>query len=83
MPKTSRVEDRSSIESMLERLEQITERLGAGEATLEQSAALYQEGVDLVRRCRDQLKSTRSRIQKLNRLTGKLDTFKFTEADSE
>jgi len=83
MPKASKTEDRSSIEATLERLEEITERLSTGEATLEQAERLYEEGMNLVKRCRGQLKSARSRIQKLNRLTGELDSFKYTEGDRE
>lgn len=79
MPKALKAEDRPNMELMLARLEHVAERLSAGETTLEQAGGLYEEGMELVKRCRDQLKSARSKVQKLNRLTGKLESFKYAD----
>ena len=62
-----------SLESRLEQLEKIIERLGEGGIPLDQASSLYQEGMQLVKKCRTELKEVRSRVEKLNRQTGGLE----------
>ena len=72
-----------NFEKAMSRLEAIVEQMETGKLPLEDLIVRYEEGMNLVKRCRGQLKSARSRIQKLNRLTGELDSFKYTEGDRE
>jgi exodeoxyribonuclease VII small subunit len=81
MPREAKKRDEPTVESMLKRLDQITERLGAGEVTLDQAADLYGEGVALLSKCKSKLKTTRSKVEKLNRLTGKLESFKVVDVE--
>ena len=56
-----------SFEQALERLEQIAERLEAGDLELEASLAAFEEGVGLARRCAEQLREAERRIEVLTR----------------
>ena len=62
-------EDRASqdetFEALYERLQALTDRLEAGELPLDQSVALYEEGVDLARRCQQLLSDVEQRIERL------------------
>lgn len=51
-----------SFEDALKRLEQIVQSLERGEAPLDQSIDLYQEGDRLKRLCEERLKSAQARI---------------------
>ncbi len=52
-------------EGALSRLEDLVGELERGELSLEDSLRTFEEGVRLVRRCSEQLKSAELRIQKL------------------
>ena len=54
-------------ELALERIEQIVERMESGEIELDQALELYQEGNDLMAKCRIALKDVRTNIKKLTR----------------
>jgi exodeoxyribonuclease VII small subunit len=54
-----------SFEEALERLEQIAERLEAGELELEAALAAFEEGVGLARCCAEQLRDAERRIEVL------------------
>ena len=62
-------EDRTSqdetFEELYERLQALTDRLEAGELPLDQSVALYEQGVDLARRCQQLLSDVEQRIERL------------------
>jgi exodeoxyribonuclease VII small subunit len=58
--------DRKSFEESLDRLEQITRSLEGGEIELEQSLALYEEGVRLVRLAEEAIRAAEMRIKRLN-----------------
>jgi exodeoxyribonuclease VII small subunit len=49
-------------ESALTRLEEITEKLESGEAPLEESLALYSEGVEIARFCTGKLAEAEKKI---------------------
>jgi len=53
-------------EDAFARLQAIVETLESGEATLEESLALYTEGMTLVRFCGEKLASAQQRIEQLN-----------------
>ncbi|MDO6413759.1 exodeoxyribonuclease VII small subunit [Sphingomonas sp. BIUV-7] len=54
-----------SFEDALKRLEAIVHRLESGEASLEESIALYTEGAALRAKCEERLQSAQARIEKI------------------
>ena len=54
-----------TFEALYERLQALTDRLEGGELPLDQSVALYEEGVDLARRCQQLLADVEQRIERL------------------
>jgi exodeoxyribonuclease VII small subunit len=54
-----------SFEKAVERLEEIAERLEAGDLELEAALAAFEEGVGLARRCAEQLRDAERRIEVL------------------
>ncbi len=54
-----------SFEDALKRLESIVHRLESGEATLEESIALYEEGSQLRGQCEARLKSAQEKIDRI------------------
>ena len=54
-----------SFEHALERLEGVVERLEGGELALEDALAAFEEGVQLSRRCAEQLAAAERRIEVL------------------
>ena len=58
--------DGLSFEAALARLEEIVRLLEKGEAPLDQSIELYQEGDRLKRHCEARLKAAQARIEKIS-----------------
>lgn len=56
----------ASFESILEKLEKIVERLESGEENLDDSIALYEEGVNISNYCKDMLENAKQRVEKVN-----------------
>ncbi len=56
-----------SFETMMQRLQDLVDRLEAGNLTLEDSIRAYEEGMALVRKCTAVLSQAEQRIQKLTR----------------
>jgi len=56
-----------SYEQAVERLEEIVARIEGGELGLEESIALYEQGVALGKRCREILTRAEQRVQQLGR----------------
>ena len=54
-----------SFEQALARLETIVSRLESGQAPLEESIALYEEGSSLKALCEDRLKAAQLRVEKI------------------
>lgn len=50
-------------ESQLKRLQEIVAELESGKASLERGVALYKEGVNLARDCRERLQNARNEIR--------------------
>ena len=63
--KRSRVE-RESFEEALDRLEQITRSLEGGDIELDQSLALYEEGIRLLRLAEGVIRDAEMRIERLH-----------------
>ncbi len=64
------MEEKTSFESSLSRLQQIVEALEAGELTLDQSLELFEEGVKLSRQCTQMLEAAKKRVLTLIQETG-------------
>ena len=62
-------------EDHLKRLEQIVEELENKEAPLEQSLALFEEGVHLSRTCQKTLEQAKKKVEVLVKETGELKPF--------
>jgi exodeoxyribonuclease VII small subunit len=55
-----------SYETLMERLQQVVERLETGELPLAEALALYEEGVALSTRCQHLLDTAELRVQQLS-----------------
>ena len=55
----------ASFEALYERLEEVAQRLGAGALSLEESVALYEEGMRLAARCERLLDTVEQRVETL------------------
>jgi exodeoxyribonuclease VII small subunit len=58
-------ENEPTFKSAIEELEKITDSLESGELELEQSLALFERGVSLIKYCQDRLDSTQARVELL------------------
>ena len=67
-------------EEGLKRLEQIVDQLENKEAPLEQSLALFEEGIGLARACQQKLEQAKKKVEILIKETGELKPF---EGDNE
>lgn len=64
-----------SFEESLAKLEEIAEQIEQGEIGLEESISRYEEGMNLVKHCRDVLEKAELRIQKIQeKADGNLET---------
>ena len=72
--------EKESFEDEFDRLEEVVERLDSGrvgeDLTLDEALELYEEGVELVRRCREHLDDAEATLETLD------DTDVETEADA-
>ena len=70
-------------ESALSRLEEIVTALEAGEHSLEDSIALYSEGVRIAGVCNKKLVDAEGKIAKLSKMAEKFQTGKFVEEEDD
>lgn len=80
MTGTRKAKSRGGFEESLRRLEEIVERLERGDVPLEESLAMYEEGVRLSRACFDQLQDAELRLKTLAREGGK---FQLSDPDDD
>ena len=59
------VDEKKTFEENFARLEEIIKELEKGDVSLEESLSLFEEGVQLVRRCSRQLEAAEARIAQL------------------
>jgi exodeoxyribonuclease VII small subunit len=72
-----------SFEEALKQLEHIADRIERGEIGLEESIEKYEEGMSLVKHCRDILCRAENKIQQLQqRADGTLDVEEFEGGDA-
>ena len=62
-------------EDNLKRLEQIVDQLENKEAPLDQSLALFEEGIGLARTCQEKLEQAKKKVEILIKETGELKPF--------
>ena len=55
-----------TFEGAMKRLEEIAKRLENGQATLNESLSLYEEGISLIRFCNDKLVHAEQKVRVLN-----------------
>ncbi len=67
----------TDFESAIERLEEITNLLENGEATLEESIKLYTEGLDLANTCNKKLVEAEKKIKQICEKNGILSEVEF------
>jgi len=67
-------------EENLKRLEMIVDQLENKEAPLDQSLALFEEGVKLARACQQTLEQAKKKVEVLIKETGELKPFPATES---
>ncbi len=74
-------------EEALKRLEKIVEKLEAGDVPLEESLALYEEGITLFRQCSSKLEEAKKKVEILtkdgNSKKMKAETFQTEKDESE
>ncbi|SYZ73793.1 Exodeoxyribonuclease 7 small subunit (modular protein) [Candidatus Zixiibacteriota bacterium] len=70
-------------ESALNRLEEITGKLESGEATLEESIALYTEGVEIAAFCSQKLSEAEKKIMILKKKNAELVEVPFGDDGAE
>ena len=59
-----------SFEETLQRLETIVEKMESREATLEKSLEWFEEGMELIKSCRDELEQAEQKVQELVEKSG-------------
>ncbi len=69
----------TTFENAIERLEEIVEMLESGEAPLDESLSLFEEGVKLVKMCNDKLEKAEASVTKLVNVDGELVEKPFEE----
>lgn len=59
---------KNNFESALKRLEEIVQRLEAGDLSLDESLKLFEEGIELSRLCTKKLSEAEAKVEKLVKL---------------
>lgn len=65
---------KQTFEQALERLEQIAQSLEGGEASLDESLKMYEEGMKLIEFCNSKLNEAQKTIQKLTKTSSGFTT---------
>ena len=72
-----------SFENALERLEKIVGMLESGDAPLDESLALFEEGVKLVKMCNEKLEVAEASVKKLVNINGEFVEKSFVEEEND
>lgn len=72
-------------EDALKRLEKIVEKLETGDASLDESLSLYEEGISLFRGCQSKLDEAKKKVEVLTKKggSGKLEPAPFDTGDDD
>ena len=77
-------EKEPTFKEAIEELEKITDSLESGELELEQSLALFERGVELIKYCQDKLDSAQAKVELLvDSLEGEIESVPLEEAGEE
>lgn len=57
--------EKFSLEKSLARLEEISEKLGSADLSLDESLKLFEEGTKLVKKCKEKIESAEFKIKEL------------------
>ncbi len=77
---TAVAEDELGFDAILVRLREVVQRLESGELSLEQSLAVYEEGVQLARKGQHLLATAEKRVEILVSASGTVETAPFEES---
>ncbi|HEY1555692.1 MAG TPA: exodeoxyribonuclease VII small subunit [Kofleriaceae bacterium] len=72
-----------AFDAILARLREVVQRLETGELSLEQSLAIYEEGVQLARKGQQLLATAEKRVEILVSAAGKVETVPFEEGPED
>jgi exodeoxyribonuclease VII small subunit len=70
-----------SFEDALSRLEEIVKRMEGGKLTLDETAALYEEGIKLAAYCKSRLTIARNKVMMLTQDNNSMKEVEFNDAD--
>ena len=84
MSEKKTTEKKMDFEQALKRLEKIVEDMESGEAKLDESLALFEEGVQLVKYCREALDKAEKKVMMIQQdKSGKTTEVEFTAPSEE
>jgi len=72
-----------SFEESLQELERIVEKLENGQLSLDESLALFEKGIQLVKECNTRLKNAQQKVEKLIEENGELKSEPFDLKEEE
>ena len=64
--------EQPNFEDLLRQLQKVTQQLSRGDLPLEQSLRLYEQGVELTRKCEELLQRAEAQIKQLSKNEGKI-----------
>lgn len=77
-------DNETTFKEAVEELEKITDSLESGELELEQSLALFERGVELIKFCQDKLDSAQAKVELLvGSLEGEMESVSLDETGEE
>jgi len=77
-------DNETTFKEAVEELEKITDSLESGELELEQSLALFERGVELIKYCQDKLDSAQAKVELLvGSLEGEIESVPLEETGEE
>lgn len=77
-------DNETTFKEAVEELEKITDSLESGELELEQSLALFERGVELIKFCQDKLDSAQAKVELLvGSLEGEIESVSLDETGEE
>lgn len=69
------MEGKFNLEENLKKIEKIAQTLESGEATLDESLSLYEEGIKLAKMCMDELERAKGKITEINKTKGEEEKY--------
>lgn len=79
----SRNEASPAFEHSLAELEQLVQRLEAGDLPLDEALKTFERGIELTRHCQSSLKAARQKVDILLKRSGQLEVEPFTAPDDD